>query len=100
MNKTLYSSQAELLLQVLPIINQHKVFALKGGTAINFFVRNLPRLSVDIDLTYLEIKSRDESLADITKRLDEVCNLIERQIPEIAIQKKICPVQNLFEELL
>ncbi|MBK8945354.1 MAG: nucleotidyl transferase AbiEii/AbiGii toxin family protein [Ignavibacteriae bacterium] len=88
MNKTQYFNQAELLLQVLPIINQHKVFALKGGTAINFFVRNLPRLSVDIDLTYLELKSRDESLADITKRLDEVCNLIGRQFPEIAIQKK------------
>jgi len=54
-------------------------------------VRNLPRLSVDIDLTYLEIKSRDESLTDITKRLDEVCNLIGRQFPEIAIQKKYLP---------
>ncbi|WP_312010050.1 nucleotidyl transferase AbiEii/AbiGii toxin family protein [Bradyrhizobium australafricanum] len=40
-------------------------FALKGGTAINLFVRDLPRLSVDIDLTYLPVAPRPESLADI-----------------------------------
>ena len=82
MNKTLYFKQAELLLQVLPIINKHKVFALKGGTAINFFVRNLPRLSVDIDLTYLDIKPRKDSLSDMTNRFDEICNSIKKQIPD------------------
>lgn len=48
-----YESQVNLLLQCLPILaSQHK-FALKGGTAINFFFQSLPRLSVDIDLTYI-----------------------------------------------
>ena len=46
-----YRSQVRLLLDVLPIIAEEKDLALKGGTAINLFVRNLPRLSVDIDLT-------------------------------------------------
>ena len=57
MRDTVFFRQAELLLRILPLIHREKVFALKGGTAINFFVRELPRLSVDIDLTYLPINS-------------------------------------------
>ena len=47
-----YRDQAQLLVDVLPYVAQQDVFALKGGTAINLFHRDLPRLSVDIDLTY------------------------------------------------
>lgn len=47
--------QAELLVRALPCVARQPEFALKGGTAINFFFRNLPRLSVDIDLTYLPL---------------------------------------------
>ena len=57
-----YEAQVRLLLRCLPEINQESCFALKGGTAINFFVRDLPRVSVDIDLTYLPMKSRQETL--------------------------------------
>ena len=64
-----YYRQAELLLRILPIVNQEEVFALKGGTAINFFYRDLPRLSVDIDLAYLPLKDRDKSLQEINDRL-------------------------------
>ena len=64
-----YFKQAELLLEVLPAINRHEVFALKGGTAINFFVRDLPRLSIDIDLTYLPIADRQATLTSIQERL-------------------------------
>jgi predicted nucleotidyltransferase component of viral defense system len=46
-----YHAQVDLLLQVLPHVAKEECFALKGGTAINLFVRNMPRLSVDIDLT-------------------------------------------------
>lgn len=46
-----YRDQVRLLLDVLPLVAEEKVFALKGGTAINLFERDLPRLSVDIDLT-------------------------------------------------
>jgi len=45
-----YRSQAALLLRVLPLVAEEKDFALKGGTAINLFIRDMPRLSVDIDL--------------------------------------------------
>jgi len=44
-----------LLVEVLPVVAGEPCFALKGGTAINLFVRDLPRLSVDIDLTYLPV---------------------------------------------
>jgi predicted nucleotidyltransferase component of viral defense system len=59
MKDTVFFRQAELLLRILPLIYKEYVFALKGGTAINFFVRDLLRLSVDIDLTYLPLKNRD-----------------------------------------
>lgn len=56
---SVYFKQVELLLQVLPFINEQPCFALKGGTAINLFVRDMPRLSVDIDLAYLPIEPRE-----------------------------------------
>jgi type VI protein secretion system component VasA len=51
----IYKKQVSLLLNVLPEVAKEKDFALHGGTAINLFVRDMPRLSVDIDLTYLPI---------------------------------------------
>ena len=48
-----YFKQVQLLLRCLPEVNRESCFSLKGGTAINLFVRDLPRLSVDIDLAYL-----------------------------------------------
>ena len=60
-----YRRQVGLLIRVLPLVAEENVFALKGGTAINLFIRDLPRLSVDVDLTYLPVAGRPESLADI-----------------------------------
>ena len=62
MKDTVFFKQAELLLRVLPLIQTESVSALKGGTAINFFVRELPRISVDIDLTYLPVNDRETAL--------------------------------------
>ena len=47
-----YESQVDLLLQCLPEVMMHPCFALKGGSAINLFVRDMPRLSVDIPEIY------------------------------------------------
>ena len=57
-----YVDQVRLLLRVLPDIAAEDVFALKGGTAINLFYREMPRLSVDIDLAYLPVEEREKSL--------------------------------------
>lgn len=76
-----YQKQVALLLDVLPIVNKQKVFALKGGTAINFFFRNCPRLSVDIDLHYLPDNNRVEALADILNALQIIKTDVEKAMP-------------------
>jgi hypothetical protein len=63
MSSTPYHAQVSLLLRVLPIVGREAGFALKGGTAINLFVRDLPRLSVDIDLTFLPLIACAAALA-------------------------------------
>ena len=83
-----YFKQAELLLRVLPLVDQEAVFALKGGTAINFFVRNLPRVSVDIDLAYLPIGDRDFALREISDALIRIGRNVESRIPGTKIVSK------------
>jgi predicted nucleotidyltransferase component of viral defense system len=81
MKDRVFFRQAELLLRILPLIHKEEVFALKGGTAINFFVRDLPRLSVDIDLTYLPVNERDFALNDIRNALVRISGEIQKRIP-------------------
>ena len=69
MNRDQYLAQVELLLDCLPALKEQEIFALKGGTAINFFIRDLPRLSVDIDLTYLKSESRKNAIKEIESGL-------------------------------
>ncbi|PAV25490.1 hypothetical protein CF392_10680 [Tamilnaduibacter salinus] len=72
-----YYTQVQLLLRVLPFVSEETCFALKGGTAINLFVRDLPRLSVDIDLVYLPDSERDEALTDIRDALERIASATE-----------------------
>jgi len=69
---SIYYKQVQLLMQVLPFVAKQACFALKGGTAINLFVREFPRLSVDIGLVYLPMKARDEALDEICEALDVI----------------------------
>ncbi len=80
-----YKAQVDLLLQVLPYIAKEKIFALKGGTAINLFVRNMPRLSVDIDLTYTLINTRNEALKNIEEGLGRIKASLEKGIEGIKV---------------
>lgn len=64
-----YERQTQLLLSILPALEAHACFALKGGTAINLFVQDLPRVSVDIDLTYLTLMQRNQSVNEISENL-------------------------------
>ena len=73
----LYKKQVGLLVEVLPVLNEfNKVFALKGGTAINLFHTDMPRLSVDIDLAYIKANNREKAYADINKHLMKMRALI------------------------
>jgi predicted nucleotidyltransferase component of viral defense system len=72
MNNSSYRNQVNLLLESLPYIAKENCFALKGGTAINLFVREFPRLSVDIDLTYLGNEPRNEALIKTEEALHRI----------------------------
>lgn len=53
--------------------------ALKGGTALNLFVFNLPRLSVDIDLNYIGAADRDGMLSERPKVEEAVSAVCQRE---------------------
>ena len=80
-----YKRQVALLLDVLPEVAKEEIFALHGGTAINLFVRNMPRLSVDIDLTYLPIEDRKDSLQNISDGLSRINENILTILPKAKI---------------
>jgi len=81
----MYRRQVVLLLKLLPHVAEEDCLALKGGTAINLFVRNMPRLSVDIDLTYLPVSSREESLAAIDAAMKRIVLRIRKALPRATI---------------
>lgn len=82
-----YVDQVRLLLGVLPDIAEEDVFALKGGTAINLFYRDMPRLSVDIDLTYLPVGDREASLTDIDEALDRIMASVTKRNPKVQARR-------------
>ncbi len=73
-----FRRRAKLVVDALPLLSNHHNFALKGGTAINFFYRDLPRYSVDIDLAYTKIQDRKTTVATIDSMVREVKTSIER----------------------
>lgn len=75
-----YFKQVQLLLKLLPIISEDPDFILKGGTAINLFIRDMPRLSVDIDLIYQPIQQRNITLASIDQKLHVIGNKILNRV--------------------
>ncbi len=89
----LYKKQVELLIRIMPSVYRIKDFAVHGGTAINLFYKNMPRYSVDIDLTYIPIQGREESLKTIKSHLETLKGYIEKSIPGI----KVIPKYNVWK---
>ena len=81
----LFYKQSRLLINVLPYVSEEACFALKGGTAINFFIQNMPRLSVDIDLAFLPILPREQSLTAINLAMQRIGQKIQSHFPEVKI---------------
>lgn len=69
----------------MPIVAEEKCFALKGGIAINFFVRDLPRYSVDIDLTYVHFQVRADALKNLVKATENIAKNIEKRLPNLKV---------------
>jgi predicted nucleotidyltransferase component of viral defense system len=99
MNKDLFYKQADLLISILPQITRETDFALHGGTAINFFVRDMPRLSVDIDLTYVHVRSREETMKAISEQLKTISDNISATMPLVHVEKKTEEPHGLITKL-
>lgn len=80
-----YKDQVALLIEIIPEVEKVSQFALHGGTAINLFIRNMPRLSVDIYLTYLKIDDRPTAMANIRRGLASIRTQITKNIPGITV---------------
>lgn len=88
MIKSEYRAQVDLLLSILPHVAKEANLALKGGTAINLFIRDMPRLSVDIDLTYIRWQDdRTTALQNITTALDRIKERIKGSIKPVSITR-------------
>ncbi len=91
-----YKEKVQLLLKILPIVMDEECFAVHGGTAINLFVGDLLRLSVDIDLTYIPLEDRQTSISNINAALSRISKRITKQlrgvhvIPRLDICKLTC----------
>lgn len=81
-----YIKQVDLLLKILPEVGKETNFALYGGTAINLFIRDMPRLSVDIDLLYIPKQDRPTTLMHIERSLESIKDRLEKVIPRIIIR--------------
>ncbi len=94
-----FFSQADLLVQTLPFVHAEECFALKGGTAINFFVREFPRLSVDIDLVYLPVEDRPTTLRGIDAALRRIATRIRRALAGSQVREQVLSGEKLVVKL-
>lgn len=95
-----YTDKVSLLVEAIPYIANETCFALKGGTAINLFYRDMPRLSVDIDLTYIDFDDRDMAYKKINEALGRITEMLTRNGLTATIQgskdeKKIIVSNNI-----
>lgn len=89
MSNNNYHKQVALLISVIPEIASDARFALHGGTAINLFDRDMPRLSVDIDLTYIPIEDREISFNNISDALKKIKANIEKRLQGSRVEHKV-----------
>ena len=81
-----YIDTVRLLLNVVPDIFKNEIFAMKGGTAINLFVQDMPRLSVDIDVVYVP---RDPSREEALRAISDEINLIQKRLEKSGLSVRL-----------
>lgn len=99
---SLFKKQTELLLKIMSVVLATDKYALKGGTAINFFHRNMPRFSMDMDLAFIHITSREKFLKDNELYFNTLKSELSRRFPSCTTQivktKDLIPKQLLVSE--
>lgn len=69
----IYVDTVRLSLETAPHVFHSNRFAIKGGTALNFFVMDMPRLSVDIDAVYTDHRPiREDAMNEVARTLKEI----------------------------
>ena len=92
-----YADTVRLLLTVAPEVFANEIFAMKGGTAINLFVQDMPRLSVDIDVVYRPWQvQREQALAAINGELAA----ISQRVAPLGIQTRLVRSKDLGDTKL
>ena len=92
-----YADTVRLLLAVTPEVFANDIFAMKGGTAINLFVQDMPRLSVDIDVVYRPWQvGRDEALKAINGELAAIA----RRVEPLGMQTRLVRAKDLGDTKL
>jgi len=81
-----YVDRVRLLVEILPVLAQEPRFALKGGTAINLFEHDVPRLSVDIDLAWLPVHDYAEDAKLIAEALGRLADLLRARPLQLQVQ--------------
>lgn len=81
-----YTDRVQLLVDILPALAQEPRFALKGGTAINLFEHDLPRLSVDIDLAWLPVHDYAEDAKLIAEALGRLADALRARPLQLQVQ--------------
>ncbi len=92
-----YADTVRLLLNIAPDVFDNDIFAMKGGTAINLFVQDMPRLSVDIDVVYMPWQvPRNQALQDINQELSAIAQRVER----LGVQSRLIRSKDLGDTKL
>lgn len=92
-----YADTVRLLLAITPDVFNNNIFAMKGGTAINLFLQDMPRLSVDIDVVYHPWETaRDQALQEINAELAAIAQRVER----LGVQARLLPSKDMGETKL
>lgn len=92
-----YADTVRLLLNIAPDVFDNDIFAMKGGTAINLFLRDMPRLSVDIDVVYRPWQTpREQALQAINQELVAIAQRVER----LGVQKRLIRSKDLGDTKL
>lgn len=95
-----YKNQFSLLLKILPCLKGQGKFVVKGGTAINLFYRDFPRISVDIDLTYTQIESRENTIENMNRLLGELELSVIKRVPNAKVNKRLSKNKDCIVKLM